>query len=208
MLQAAPHVRDICAMVWIARVSGVLAAFVWLIGAPIVALAGVPLPSDAEYSWEGIVSVALGLTLAPLTALIGPGRSSSVKILVRLAGMLAAIALVASGALLLLAVDGRLGYPAPRSVVDSPVVAALALFLWAGVASILLRGPSTTQRAIFGIGLLASGSTLVTAITAGAIFYFAPNVVWTNVTVLPIFLVDLLLWLTLPAWLLLVVATL
>jgi hypothetical protein len=36
-------------------------------------------------------------------------------------------------------------------------------------------------------------------------FYFAQGFVFTNATVLPLFLLDLLLWVSLPAWLTVVV---
>jgi len=53
-------------MVRTARVTGALAALIWLVGTPVVAIASVPFPSDAEYLLMGLLATLLGLTLTPV----------------------------------------------------------------------------------------------------------------------------------------------
>jgi len=52
------------------------------------------------------------------------------------------IALIASGAVLILAVEGRLGEGVPSFIPDAPVVVFVALFVWISLASYVSRGPA------------------------------------------------------------------
>ncbi len=88
---------------------------------------------------------------------------------------------------------------------DTAVLVFVALFVWISVASIALRGPSTIERGIFWLGLLTGASCVVPVLASILMFYFARGFVVTNATILPFLLVDLLLWVSLPAWLTVVV---
>jgi hypothetical protein len=120
---------------------------------------------------------------------------------VRLSGLAVCIALIASGAVLMLAAGGLLGDGVTRLVPDTTVVVFVALFVWIGLASIALRGPSTIDRGIFWLGLLAGASVTLPVVASILMFYFAKDFVVTNATVLPFLLIDLVVWVSLPAWL-------
>lgn len=187
-------------VVLVARVTGVIAAIIWFIGAPLVALAGVPFPSDEQYFVEGTIAALLALTLAPVMLAIGNPIPSRTKTFIRISDLAVCIALIASGVALILAVQGRFGERAPRSIPDTAVVVFVAVFIWITVASIVLRGPTSLERSIFWLGLLTGASCAVPVVASILMFYFAQGFVYTNTTVLPLFLIDLLLWVSLPAW--------
>jgi hypothetical protein len=195
-------------MVLIARFTGVIAIISWFVGAPLVVLAGVPFPSDIEYLYMGALAAILGLSLAPVTLMIGGPVRSRRKAFVRLSGLGVCIALIASGAVLILAAGGRLGDGVTRLVPDTAVVVFVAMFVWIGVASVALRGPSTLDRGIFWLGLLTGASVALPVVASILMFYFAKDFVVTNATVLPYLLIDLLVWVSLPAWLTAVVVSL
>lgn len=188
-------------MVLVARITGALAAIIWFVGAPLVAFAGVPFPSDTEDLVMGAMAVLLGFTLAPVTLAIGGRVPSLKKTFVRLSGLAVCIALIASGVALILAVDGRLGVGVTRLVPDTVVVVFLALFGWISMASYALRGPSTIERSTLWLGLTAGASCVVPVLAAVMMFYFAKDFVFTNATVVPLLLIDVLLWVSLPVWL-------
>ena len=188
-------------MVLAARITGIIAAIIWFIGAPLVVLAGVPFPSDAEYFVEGTIAVLLGLALAPVTLVIGNPLPLRTKAFVRVSGLAVCIALIASGVALILAVQGRFGERAPHFIPDTAVVVFVTLFVWIAAASIALHGPSTIERWRFWLGLLTGCSCVVPVLASILTFYLARDFVVTNATVLPLFLVDLLIWVSLPAWL-------
>ena len=188
-------------MVLAARVTAIIAAITWLIGAPLVALEGVPFPSDAQYLVEGTIAVVLGLALIPVTLVIGNPLPFRTRAFVRVSGLAACIALVASGVALVLAVQGRFGERAPHFIPDTAVVVFVTLFAWIAAASVALRGPSTIERWRFWLGLLTGSSCVAPVLASILIFYLARDFVVTNSTVLPLFLVDLLIWVCLPAWL-------
>ncbi|HXN03397.1 MAG TPA: hypothetical protein VN895_01060 [Candidatus Acidoferrum sp.] len=192
-------------MALVARITGIIAAIIWFIGAPLFALAGVPFPSDAQYLVEGTIAVLLGLALIPVTQTIGGPIKSRKKTFVRLSGLAVCVALFGSGVMSILAVQGRFGQSVGREIVDTAVVVVVALFVWVTAASIFLRGPSTIDRWQFWLGVLTGVSCVMPVIGSILMFYFAQGFVFTNATVLPLFLVDLLLWISLPAWLTVVV---
>ena len=149
----------------------------------------------------GAMAVLLGFTLAPVTLAIGGRVPSLKKTFVRLSGLAVCIALIASGVALILAVDGRLGVGVTRLVPDTVVVVFLALFGWISMASYALRGPSTIERSTLWLGLTAGASCVVPVLAAVMMFYFAKDLVFTNATVVPLLLIDVLLWVSLPVWL-------
>lgn len=192
-------------MVLVARITGVFAAIIWFIGTPLMALAGVPFPSDVQYFVEGVIAVLMGLALVPVMLAIGNPIPSRTRTLVRVSGVTVCIALVASGLGLILATAGLLGEAAPRLIPDSAIVVLVAFFVWLTMASIVLRGPTAIERWTFWLGLLTGASCGLAVLASILMFDLAQGSVVTNATVLPLFLVDLLLWLSLPAWLTVVV---
>src|SRR5437879_5670722 len=80
-----------------ARITAAIAALVWFVGAPLVSLAGVPLPSDAQYIVIGTMAALLGLTLAPLTLTIGSPARGRMKAIIQFSGLAICIALIGAG---------------------------------------------------------------------------------------------------------------
>jgi hypothetical protein len=188
-------------VVLIARITGAIAALTWLIGAPLFSLAGVPFPSDAQYIVLGVMAGLLGLTLAPITLVIGGEVQTRFRAIVRYSGLGICLALLPSGALLALAANGRLGERAPDWIPEPAIFGLTALFLWVSVVSWAKRGASTIERGTFWLGLLTGASCLVPFLAAVVMFYFVRDFVFTNATILPFLLVFLVLWISLPVWL-------
>lgn len=196
---------DIRAVVLTARIGAVIAAITWLVGAPLFSLAGVPFPSDAQFLVLAAIAALLGLTLLPVAlALSGTVRSRR-RAVVRFSGLAICLALIASGTLLALGASGRLGERAPDWVTDPTFVSLPGLFLWISLASWATRGPSTIERGAFWLGLLTAASCLVPFLASVLMFFFLRDFVWTDATILPVLLVDVILWLSLPVWLVVVV---
>ena len=170
-----------------------------------MALAGVPLPSDAQYFVEGAIAVLMGLALVPVMLAIGNPIQSRARTFVRVSGVTVCIALIASGLGLILALVGMLGETAPPLISDSATVVLVAFFVWLTMASIVLRGPTAIERWTFWLGLLTGASCGLAVLASILVFDLAQGFVVTNTTELPLFLVDLLLWVSLPAWLTVVV---
>jgi hypothetical protein len=192
-------------VVLIARIMAAIAALVWFVGAPLVSLAGVPFPSDAQYVVIGTMAALLGLTLAPLTLVIGGAGRGRMKAIIQFSGVAICIALIGSGVVLVLAANGRLGARAP-DLATAPAFACVAgLFLWVSLASSSFRGASRIDRGIFWLGMLTGVSLLVPFVASILMFYFVRDFVITNATILPLLLVSLLLWVSLPVWLTVVV---
>jgi hypothetical protein len=188
-----------------ARFTGAIAAVIWFVGAPLVSLAGVPFPSDAQDFLIGAIAALLGLTLAPVTVAVGGAIRRPMKPILRFSGLAICFALVVSGVVLILAVNGRFGERAPDWISLPAFVSFAALFVWISLASIAMRGRSTVERWVFWLGLLTGASLLVTFLGSILMFYFVRDFVITNATVLPLLLFTLLLWLSLPVWLTVVV---
>src|SRR5256885_9087384 len=117
-------------MVRTARVTGALAAVIWLVGTPLVAIASVPFPSDAEYLIMGLLATLLGLTLTPVVLAIGEPMPSRKRTAVRLSGLLVCIALILSGAVLFAAVHGWLDEDFAHQSPSVAITAFIALFVW------------------------------------------------------------------------------
>ena len=188
-------------MVRAARVTAASAAVIWLVGIPVEAIASVPFPSDAEYLLMGLLATLLGLTLTPVVLAIGEPMPLRKRTAVRLSGLVVCIALILSGVVLLAAVQGWLIEGVAHQSPSLAITAFIALFVWIGVASYALRGPTTIERWTFRLGLMSSASCVVPVLIGIVMFYFAKDFVFTNATVLPILLFDLLVWASLPAWL-------
>lgn len=180
----------------LARVSGVLGALVWFVGAPLVALAGT-IPSDAEYFWMGAVGAILGLALAPVIMAISGTSPTGTRAIVRASGFAVCAALAVSGSLMILAADGRLGNRAPSWVPGSADIVLVALFAWIGLASFALRGPSAIDRAVFWLGILTAASFLIPILAS----ILLTSITGTFVFSLPFFIADLVMWVALPVWL-------
>ena len=146
-------------MVRTARFTGALGAVIWLVGTPVVAIAAVPFPSDAEYLYMGILAALLGLTLAPVVLAIGGPMPSPKRTVVRLSGLAVCIALILSGVVLLAAVQGWLGEAVAHQTPSAAITVFIALFVWIGLASYALRGPTTIERWTFRLGLISGAST-------------------------------------------------
>ncbi len=117
-----------------ARFSGALAAVIWLVGTPVVAIAGVPFPSDAEYVYMGLLATLLGFTLAPVVLAIGEPMPSRKRTVVRLSGLVVCIALILSGVVLLAAVQGWLAEDVAHQSPSMAITVFIALFVWIGLA--------------------------------------------------------------------------
>src|SRR5438094_7229606 len=117
-------------MVRTARVTGALAALIWLVGTPVVAIASVPFPSDAEYLLMGLLATLLGLTLTPVVLAIGEPMPSRKRTAVRLSGLLVCIALILSGAVLFPALQGLLGEAVAQQSPSVAITAFITLFSW------------------------------------------------------------------------------
>jgi len=192
-------------VVLIARITAAIAALVWFVGAPLVSLAGVPLPSDAQYMVIGTMAALLGLTLAPLTLTIGSPARGRMKAIIQFSGLAICIALIGAGVVLVLAANGRLGDRAPGWATAPAFVCFAGLFLWVSLASSSFRGRSTIDRGIFWLGMLTGVSFLVPFLGSILMFYLFRDFVITNATILPLLLATLLVWVSLPSWLTLVV---
>jgi hypothetical protein len=192
-------------VVLIARITGAIAALIWLIGAPLFSLAGVPFPSDAQYIVLGVIAGLLGLTLAPITLVVGGEAQTRLRTIVRYSGLAICLALLLSGVALVLAANGRLGERAPDWIAEPAVLALTALFLWISLASWAMRGPTAIERSTLWLGLLTGASCLVPFLASVVMFYYFRDFVFTNATILPFLLVFLILWVSLPVWLTVVV---
>jgi len=106
-----------------ARVSSAAAAIVWLVGLPMVGLAGV-IPSDAEYFTMGIVAAALGLVTAPLVVAYAHPALRSLSPIVPVIGLTGCAGLLMIGALLMAGSTGLLGERAPTWVLPAAELAA------------------------------------------------------------------------------------
>lgn len=175
---------------------------VWLLGTALVAFASVPLPSDGEYFWTAIVSIAFGLALAPAMLTLGRSLAEGRRAALRASGLIICAAAIASGVLLLFALEGKLGETAPRWIVNAPDVVALTVFPWMAASSLAERRNAGVKGARFWIGIV-SAAALVVVLPLSLL-----NVTWTNTTIIALWPAVLLLWLTVPVWLILTAVTL
>lgn len=186
----------------VTRVSGALAALVWFVGAPLVASSGV-IPSDNEYFWLGLLALFLGFTLVPIVRVLRHPTSARLTDAIRISGLFICGALSLSGILLLFAV--KLGAQAQGWISNIVLVGFFALFLWIGLASYAQRRESSVDRAVFWLGIVTAFAFSVPTLGALFLTYVAQGFVFTNLTVLPFGAADLLVWVSLPAWLIVVI---
>jgi hypothetical protein len=127
------------------------------------------------------------------------------KPIILFGGLAGCVALIPSGLMLVLAADGRFGERAPGWISLPAFASIAALFAWISLASIALRGPSTIERGIFWLGLLAGASLLLPLLASIVMFYVARDFVDTDLTILPALLIALLAWVSFPAWMIAVI---
>jgi hypothetical protein len=177
-----------------------MGAITWLIGLPLVGMASA-IPSDAEFFLIGLIGTVLGCSLVPVT--LGPGFNSSNHKWLILGWTGAALSgvLAAASALLILGARGDLGARAPEWIADLAEFALIALFGWIVVASALSRRSPLGQSAYL-LGVVSGGAFLALLLLSAA--SAIPGFIITNAIAAVDLVLALLVWLTLPAWLLVV----
>jgi hypothetical protein len=184
----------------IAGVSVGAAAVVWLVGLPLISLAGVIPGSDAPYGWMGTIGVLLGLTVAPAAA-IGVGRNDGpLKVFSRGAGLVICGVLVVTAILLTIGVAGGLGERAPLWVAPAAEIAWLAFLIWIVLASIAANDSSAPGRAMLWLGAALGVSVFLMIAGSAVLSYLSPGFVYTNETILPSLLLGLVIWLCPAVW--------
>jgi len=183
----------------VTRVSAALAALVWLVGAPLVASSGV-IPSDNEYVFLGLLSLFLGFTLLPVVQVIGHPTSARRSDVIRISGLLICGALSLSGIVLLLFAV-KLGAQAQGLISNLVLIGLFALFVWIGVASYAQPRDSPMERVAFWLGIITAFAFAIPTLGALLLTYVAQGFTFTNLTVLPFGAADLVVWVSLPAWL-------
>lgn len=188
-------------LVTVGRFSAVLGAIVWLLGLPLIAVSAVPFTSDATFFVFGLLSVLLGLAGTPI-ALTYPASSPTRLIsIVRGIGVMACIALVATGVLLVGGSTGLLGNRAPSWISGAQVVGLIGFFVWVLLASYSARRSTTFGRWVFWLGILAAASVLVPIVITVLVFFLDPGFMDTNATIPLSLLSAVLTWWCLPIWL-------
>jgi hypothetical protein len=185
----------------LARFSSVLGATVWVLGLPLVVASSVPFASDGTFFLFGLVSVLLGLAVMPI-ALTYPPRSPGWLIsVVRGVGVMACVALVATGVLLVGGSTGLLGNRAPSWISGAPLVGLIGFFVWVLLASYSAHRSTTFGRWVFWLGILAAASVLVPIVISVLVFFLDPGFMDTNATIPLSLLSAVLTWWCLPIWL-------
>jgi hypothetical protein len=187
----------------VTRVSAALAALTWFVGAPLVASSGV-IPSDHQYFWLGLLALFLGFTLVPVVQVLRHPTSARLTDVIRISGLLICGALSLSGILLLLFAV-KLGAQAQGWISNVVLTGFFALFLWIGLASYTQRRESSVDRAVFWLGIVTAFAFSVPTLGALFLTYVAEGFTFTNLTVLPFGAADLVVWVSLPAWLIAVI---
>jgi hypothetical protein len=188
-------------MVMVARFSSIVGAAVWVLGLPVVVVYSIPFSNDATYFAFGLVIAFLGLATTP-TVLAYPASSSWMDTsIVRGLGVVACVALVVTGALLVAGSAGLLGERAPSWVPDATVIAVAGYFAWILVASYSTRRSTVLGRWVFWLGMLAGLSILLSTLISALLFFLDPGFMVTNATIPLLMISSLLTWLALPIWL-------
>ena len=182
-------------MVTVARFSSLLGAAVWFFGLPIIVMSEAIFVTDATYFWVGILAAVLGVAMTPIVFTYPRGARLQLARALSGLGVLASVALVLSGALLVGGSLGVLGERAPGWIPNTSAIALTGLFVWIVLATYSTRRSAMLGGAVFWFGMLAGASWLATALDSVVIS------VHTNATI-PIDMISALLaWLCLPAWL-------
>jgi hypothetical protein len=187
----------------VTRVCAALGALAWFTGAPLVASSGV-IPSASQYFWLGLLALFLGFTLVPVAQVLQHPTSARVTDAIRISGLLICGTLSLSGILLLLLALKR-GAGAQGWISNIVLLGFFALFLWIGLASYAQRRESPVDRAVFWLGIVTAFAFALPTLGALLLTYIAEGFVFTNLTVLPFGVADLLVWVSLPAWLIAVI---
>ena len=183
-------------MRWITNFSALIAAIIWLVGFPLVMFA-----FFASYFWFAALYAVLGLALIPVISALRHRSSARLTMAIRISGIAVSITLAMSGIGLALATLGRPVERAPDWLLGPPFIAAIALFIWIGLASFALRGSSSAERAVCWLGFLTAASFLLPILASLVLSFVVRGFVYTNLTILPFLLAGFLLWVSLPAWL-------
>lgn len=190
-------------LVTVARFSSILGAMVWVLGLPLVAIYSTPFTSDATYVVFGGVVALLGLAAVPMV-LAYPFTSSGLVIsTLRRLGVLACVALFASGALLVAGSTGLLGDRAPGWISQAVVIAVVGFFVWILLVSSFTLRSTTLGPWVFWLGILAGASVVVPIIISVLVFWLNPAFIATNATIPFDLLLTALTWWCLPIWLIL-----
>jgi hypothetical protein len=188
-------------LVTVARLSSVAGAIVWLLGLPLITLSSVPFTSDATFYLFGILIVLLGLAGAPV-ALAYPSESAGRSVsIIRGLGVIVCAVLVVTGALVVAGSTGRLGDRAPGWIPGASLIGLIGFFAWVLLASFSTRRSTTLGRGASWLGLFAGASVLVPVVISVLLFFFDPGFILTDATVPLQLLSALLVWVCLPAWL-------
>jgi hypothetical protein len=174
--------------------STVVSAIVWFGGLPVLWLVSGFLGIASE--WQGIMGVMLGLALVPGAAVGISPAPALLNAVSRLTGLVVCASLVSTGIPLIIAVDGRLGKPAPGWVDHAASWAGIALLVWIVFASLAGRRLWAVGRVLFWLG---------TAVGVAILLLVPAYTITSDSSMLLYFLTLLLLWLC-PAGLLAVFA--
>ena len=181
--------------VTIARFSSLVAAAGWLVGLPVVVMTAVLFVSDTTYFLFGVVVTVLGVTTAPIVFSYPAGSPVQFAPAVKGLGVLACVALVVSGTLLVGASAGLIGAKAPGWIPGAAAISLTGFFVWVLFGSYSTRRSALLGPLPFWLGLLAATSWLVATLVSVVITFHTD-------TTLPIDMIfGLLIWLCLPAWL-------
>ena len=184
----------------IARVSSVVGAVVWIVGLPIFAVSSGIFITDASYFWFGLVTALTGLFATPV-AWIYPAPPVPLSYVIRGLGVVACIGMLVTGALLVAGASGWLGDKPPHGITSAPEIFLTLFFVWVLLASYFARRSTMLGRTVFWLGMLASAAFLALILIPALVFYYDPGFVLTNGTSELNLILSVLIWWSLPAWL-------
>jgi hypothetical protein len=168
---------------------------------PLVAVYSVPFASDATYLVFGGVIALLGLAVLPLVLAYPFTTSGPLTSTIRGLGVLACVALVVTGALLVGGSTGLLGDKAPSWISGAPVFGVIGFFVWVLLVTSATRRSTTLGLWVFWFGILAGASVLVPILISVLVFWLNPTFIATKATIPFDLLLTLLTWWCLPIWL-------
>jgi hypothetical protein len=157
------------------------------------------IPSDAEFALMGVVGTVLGCCVVPVT--LGPAfnRPEHKWLILGWTGAALGGLLAASSVLLILGARGDLGARAPEWIADLSGAMLIALICWIVIASVLGRRLPLGQWPYL-LGVVCGCACLALLLVAA--FYAMPGFVITNANVGVELVLVLIVWITVPAWLL------
>ena len=188
-------------LVTVARFSNILGAVVWVLGMPLFVVYSVPFVSDATYLIFGGVIALLGLAVLPLVLAYPFSTSGPLITVTKGLGVLACVALVVGGALLVGGSTGLLGYTAPSWLPGAPLYGVIGFFVWILLVSSFTPHSTTLGLWVAWFGILAGASVLAPIVISVLMFWLNPTFIATNATIPFDLLLSLLAWWCLPIWL-------